>query len=31
MAKKAKVTVKTYFTDLIGWFTLMKKRKEQDD
>ena len=28
MAKKAKVTVRSYFTDLIGWFTLMKKRKE---
>lgn len=27
MAKKAKVTVKTYFTDLIGWFKLMKRRQ----
>ena len=27
MAKKAHVTVRSYFKDLIGWFTLMKKRQ----
>lgn len=27
MAKKAKVTVRSYFTDLIGWFKLMKRRQ----
>lgn len=27
MAKKAKVTVRSYFTDLMGWFKLMKNRQ----
>lgn len=27
MAKKAKVTVRSYFTDLMGWFKLMKRRQ----
>lgn len=27
MAKKAKVTVQSYFKDLMGWFQLMKKRQ----
>ena len=31
MAKKAKVTVRSYFVDLIGWFKLMKKRQEWID
>ena len=31
MAKKAKVTVQSYFKDLKGWFSLMKKRQEWID